>query len=197
MTAAPATPIRRSLDYGAAAAPPAPNDYRQPRKTNILSIWLLLLAFFLAISAVTFVLYPEAQVSRLLEHAQEQAALKGCRFPCAARHGPGKNRFWRGFCPYHCGGPWDEQDFGLAAHIVKALGTTYATLGLTTVILSLAPRGLRIAGAQCLTVWSLSQLYTSSAPFLSPEDAARRLSFHCCLIALNTLASGWAMLFER
>ena len=62
---------------------------------------------------------------------------------------------------------------------------------------SLAPASLRVAGTQCLSVWSLSQLLSSSAPFLSADDAANRKFFHGVLIALNTLASLWTLRYER
>ena len=62
---------------------------------------------------------------------------------------------------------------------------------------SLAPPYLRVAGAQCLSVWSLAQLLSSAAPFLSAEDAANRNFFHGALIGLNTLASAWSLRYER
>jgi len=164
---------------------------------SLMQLWLVILALFLAASALTFCAFPEDQVGRLLEHAQEQAMVAGCNFPCARRKDATAGAPWfRAGCSFHCGGPWHEQDFGLAPHLVKALGTTYGTLGLLAVVLSLAPPYLRIAGAQCFTVWSLAQVASSAAPFLSPEDADRRFSFHCTLVALNSLASAWAVLTE-
>ena len=178
--------------------PPAPSpDKRAQTGTSVLQAWMVILAVFLLMSAVSFVAYPDEQVMRLREHPQQQQAT--CRFPCTLRAGDDTGErapLWRMGCPYRCGGPLDEQDFGLTTHLVKALGVTYGTLGLTAVVLSLAPPILRVAGVQCLTIWSLTQLVSSAAPFLSPEDGARRFLFHCLLVTLNTLASSWALLYE-
>ena len=181
-----------SLPAKSFAPPPT-----RPKGFSVLSVWLAVLAVFLLLSAVAFVAYPDEQVDRLLEHPQQSAAQRGCKFPCARRReAGGSSPFWRAGCPYRCGGPWDEQDFGLSPHLVKALGATYGTLGLLALVLSMAPPFLRVAGAQCLTTWSLAQVMSSSAAFLSPEDAARRFSFHCLLIAANTATSGYAVLNE-
>ena len=117
------------------AAPPAPSDSGQ-RRFSVLRAWLALLAAFLVLSASAFLAYPQEQVSRLLEHSQQAAAGAGCRFPCARRRVDGSHAPWfRAGCPYRCGGPWDEQDFGLAPHLVRALGATYGTLGLLAALL--------------------------------------------------------------
>ena len=119
----------------ALAAPPAPSDSGR-RQLSVLRAWLALLALFLVLSASAFLAYPQEQVSRLLEHSQQRAAGAGCRFPCARRRIADSRAPWfRAGCPYRCGGPWDEQDFGLAPHLVRALGATYGTLGLLAALL--------------------------------------------------------------
>ena len=49
---------------------------------------------------------------------------------------------------------------------------------------------------QCLTAWSMAQLGSSSAAFLSTADAERRAYFHGGLIAVNTFTSAWSFLRE-
>ena len=140
----PSSPTRRSpsrVTFSAHAAPPAPSEARAWRP-GVLQAWLLLLALFLLLSAAAFMAYPDEQVSRLLEHSQQQAMRRGvCLFPCGRRRGPGRAPWWRAGCPYRCGGPWEDQDFGLSQHLVLSLGTSYGTLGLLAVVIrSACPR---------------------------------------------------------
>lgn len=119
-------------------APPTPATGKKkgPRHQSVLQVWLVVLALFLVVSCVAFVAYPDEQVSRLLEHSRARTLSRGCGFPCAARRNPDSRAPWfRAGCPYQCGGPWDEQDFGLRAHLVKALGTTYGTLGMLALVI--------------------------------------------------------------
>ena len=121
-----------------AAGPPSPEP-KQP--AVVLQIWLAVLAVFLLLSAVAFVTHPDEQVNRLLENIkQDEATRGGCHFPCKSRRTIDGAPWWRASCPYRCGGPLDDQDFGLSLHLVKALGATYGTLGLLALVLRCAPR---------------------------------------------------------
>ena len=134
---------------------------------------------------------------RLLSHASQNAADRRCGFPCRKRKaGRTGAPWWRGACSYRCGGPWDEQDFGLTEHLIRALGATYATLALLAIALSVASPPLSVAGMCSFTVWSLAQLASSDAPFLSPDDAERRVTFHVVLMVINTVVSARTVVYE-
>ena len=82
-------------------------------------------------------------------------------------------------------------------HLVKALGATYATLGLLALAASTAPSWQRVLSAQCFTIWSLAQVMSSAAAFHSPADAERRFAFHGMLIGLNLLCCMYELARKR
>jgi hypothetical protein len=181
---------RPKTAVAAAPSPPPP-----PPPLPVLRVWLTIIALFLATSAVALFLRPEEQVDRLLTHSREVVGTsQRCPWTCA------RGKRWRfGWCPERCNSGNSSTSFitGLAPHLVRALGTTYAALALLALALAFASPLVRVAGAQCFTVWSLLQLASASDSLLSEEDASRRLAFHWMLIIVNSICSGWSLQYER